>query len=487
MQENVQRKVLTENVPSFREHMGNLPICSRNEGTLHDTCTILSTNNADKVKTMQYKFHTFKLKDGYFLFDGLNFKLPQKTKITTFERVTLSLGIPLQLDDTEQEFDMRKNSKSFRNLLHVFTLLALKDLGIISNSFSISKQYNYGENVFELYLTVVSGSGQVSSKQKNMRWINDQDTKKLKALLFTTSKSMYRAGSYSMKYIPTDFADNVFELSFNFLKAIDFKHSDLELQILDFIVELKVLKQIKLRDVMLLLGDCIGYQSGFVIRPKLTDYQQSRIYSVFTNVSSRTRKILGFYNYDIGAALQTICLRLVKNSSQYYPIHTEYVANKINFRNKIQEETGKDEKWVKKELSKINNLDQMPEKYNHYPTLVAYYKEALRLRKEIIDTAEPAILSRARDCAKIKYKPIWTKGQKEPQFIVDGKKESSIFFFIWTQWERQIREIMMSCFSAPSACHQVHDAVYSKQIIKPQIIESKVLDATGFNINIFVD
>lgn len=46
---------------------------------------------------------------------------------------------------------------------------------------------------------------------------------------------------------------------------------------------------------------------------------------------------------------------------------------------------------------------------------------------------------------------------------------------------------MMSCFYEPSACHQVHDAVYSKEIVNPQIIEDKVLNDTGFKVNIFID
>ncbi len=171
MQETIDMKdSANKNVPDIREHTGNLPVCSQNIGTFTKRVVPLHTNNYNgPIRTYQYKSHTFQLIDGHFLFNKLNLELPRKTKISTLERVTLSLGIPLQLDDIEQEFDMRKNAKSFRNLLHVLTLLALKDLGVISNSFSISKQYNYGENVFELYLTVVSGSGQVSSKQKNMK------------------------------------------------------------------------------------------------------------------------------------------------------------------------------------------------------------------------------------------------------------------------------------------------------------------------------
>jgi len=71
--------------------------------------------------------------------------------------------------------------------------------------------------------------------------------------------------------------------------------------------------------------------------------------------------------------------------------------------------------------------------------------------------------------------------------MMDGKKDTSIYFFIWTQWERQIRESMMSCFNNPSSCHQVHDAVYSKQIIDSVTIEEKVLEYTGFKVQISTD
>ncbi len=485
MQEwHVQKNVFTKNVPFIGEHTGNLPICSQNTGTLHNTCTILSTNNSRTTKTCQYNSHTFQLKDGHFLYDNLNFKLPQRNNISTFQRVALSLGLLLQFEDGEQEFDIEKNSNSFRDLLHTLTSLALKDLSIVNNNFSHHKQYAYGENVFEVYLKSSTGSGRISSSDRNIRWLNEQDTLDLKSELFTTSG--YQNSSHSMKYSPTSDAEKIMKTVFKLLKSVDFVHNNLKDESLDFTVTIDNLANIKLRDTMLLLSKCIGYKNGFIIRPKITDHQYSRVYSIFTSIGSHTRKNLGFHNYDIGAALQTICLHLVENTA-LYPLHQEYVENKIDFRYKIQKETRQNDIWVKKELSKINNLDQMPKKYNHYPTLVAYYKEALQLRKEIIDTAEPDILSRARDCAKIRYKPIWTEIQKEPQFVIDGKKESSIFFFVWSTWERQIRQSMMSCFAEPSSCHQVHDAVYSKQIIDPQMIEDKVLNDTGFKVNIYAD
>ena len=84
----------------------------------------------------------------------------------------------------------------------------------------------------------------------------------------------------------------------------------------------------------------------------------------------------------------------------------------------------------------------MPKTYNQFPTLKAYYEEAQILRREIIDTVEPSILQNAKDYAKIKWEKIWLMDKEEYHFFAYGKKEASIFFFIWTQWERQISESM---------------------------------------------
>ena len=48
----------------------------------------------------------------------------------------------------------------------------------------------------------------------------------------------------------------------------------------------------------------------------------------------------------------------------------------------------------------------------------------------------------------------------------------------------EIREAMMSCFSDPEACHQVHDAVYSKEDVSVDAIEATVLELAGFIVKI---
>lgn len=475
------------NVNIFREHIELIPICYRKGVTLGLKSWFIFTKDdkqfiKDEKGIYHYKDYVFEIKDGWFICGDLKFELSQRTNISTFERFVLALGIPLPVEDKDFKIDLQK--VTIKIMFHMLTMLALKDLNVISGSFSLQKQRNYGKNVFESYLLSVTGSGNIKAKHENIRWLNEEDTLQLKAQLFTTTG--YQSGVRSMRYEATDLANSIFEKVFEYFDVLEFKETEIHRKPLDFNVTIDLLKRIRLRDVILLLGDCVGYKDGFIIRPEITDIQYSRVYSVFTSISSDTRKILGFNNYDIGTALQTICLQLVDDPSKY-PLHQELVYNKEAFRAKIQRETDKDLDWVKTELSKIDNLENMPNKYNKYPTLKMYFDEAQILRKEIINTAEPVILQNAKDLAKIKWRKIWLMEKKAYNFIPDGKKESSIFFFIWTQWERQIRESMMNCFDEPVECHQVHDAVYSKQIIDPKIIEKKVLEDTGFKVQISTD
>jgi hypothetical protein len=435
----------------------------------------------DDGTTYHYGCHEFSIRNGIFLCDELSFKLPIRTTLSTVERLFLSLGVPISNDDVNADIDITRYD--IKDILMCCVLLALKDLSIINGSFKTSKQIDYANHILGAYIKSVTGAGNIKSKNKHIRWLNEKDTLQLKAKLFETSS--YQAGVSSMIYTPTEFAENIFQTAFELIKSLDFKHDDtVVMQDLDFRLDINLLSSLKLRDIMLILNQCVAYNNGFIIRPDLTDCHYGRVYSIFTSISAITRKQLGFINYDIGSALQTICLQLVSDAS-IYPLHLELSNNKQTFRQRVSDETGKDLAWVKQELSSADNRDTMPKKYANYPTLKAYFEEALILRVEVINSAEEVMLLRAKNFAKSKFKIVWI--DREPKFEFDGKKESSIFFFLWTQWERKIRKSMMSCFDNPNNCHQVHDAVYSMEDIDPCILESKVLSDTGFKVKISKD
>ena len=473
------------NVPALRVHMNSSIICTRELGTFPTTMhlymkydiTIRRINNI-----YYYKNQAFKLKDDSLFIDYKSITLPTRTSISTAERLMLSLGMAISPTDTNTVFDI--TTLTAHSILSSMTTLALKDLGIIPKSINFQKQIKYGEVVFNVYLKVINGSGRIKSTNPYMRWFNEEDTLQLKSQLFTTSAHSYQAKIHSMQYEPTALAERIFQSALTLLLAIDFKENKITPQSLDFVAPIALLHKIRFRDTMLLLSQCIGYSNGFVIRPQLMDEQYSRVYSVFTSIGSETRKQLGFINYDIGSALQTICMHLVTDPSKY-PLHQQLVSDRHKFRNQIADEANQNIAWVKEELTSADNRENMPNRYNKIPTLKAYFTEALELRKEIIASAEPLILERAMAFAKPEWTKVWDQQEKKHHFIDTGRrKESSVFFFIWTQWERQIREVMMSCFDDPSACHQVHDAVYARQIIDPKVIEAVVLEQTGFRVQI---
>lgn len=476
------------NVSFIWAHIESPSTCSHEVGTINNRYIMYADNTKQFLynvltRTYSYMGKEFKIVDEVFKSNFTNFIIPDRTKINTYERLILSLGLPLRESDVNATIDMQ--SVDFKETLHTLTLLAMKDLGFLPNYMNLKKQLKYGSVIFDVYIAVVSGSGRLNSKSKNIRWLNEQDTLQLKSKFFTLSdEKKYKVNAYSMMYKPNENMENVFKTTFELLKAIDFVNNDIELEALDFVVSIELLKDIRVRDIMLLLSNCIGYNNGFIIRPKIKDEQKSRVYSIFTSIGSTTRKHIGFTNYDIGSALQTICLQLVKEPS-LYPLHQELVAKKNLFRQKIAYETAQDLAWVKTELSKIDNLDNEPKRYANYPILQAYFKESLPMRKEIVDNAEDNLLQVAQQHAKHNLKKSWDILKNKYIFVSDGSvKESSLFFFIWTQWERQIRHAMMDSFSMPNACHQVHDAVYSTEDIEPSVIEAKVLDTTGFKVTI---
>ncbi len=475
---------------SFREHMGESSICSQINGsypTGFDSIVLIDINGSlvhqHNSTTYSVDGHAFTIVGNLFTCKDISILLPPKRKsCSTIERLYLGLGYSFEVESAEYDIDI--TDTDIVSIFQVLTMMALKDTKLISSHFTQHKQLKYGEHVFNVYMKSVTGSGSIKAKNQSIRWLNEQDTLQLKSKLFTTSN--YQAGVNSMKYTATDIMNHIIEQVHRFFSVIKFKRNDLMLESLDFIASTEILKAIPLRDTMLLLSNCRGFMDGFVVRPIIMDRHYSRIYSIFTSISSDTRKQLGYKNYDIGSAMQTISLQLVKNP-QEYPLHKELVDDKTAFRTKVMLEMGKSMSETKQELSKADNLDNVPKRYAKYPILQRYCQEAQKLRKEVIEAVDKICYTRAYELAKPSYIKKWNKRKKEYEYIADTKKESSLFFFIWTQYEREIRHAMMSCFNIQEACHEVHDAIYSKEDISIGLLEKRVLELTGFEVRISND
>lgn len=446
--------------------------------TSHTTEQSTPTTNTVLPLCGEYDGLSYAITDTTLTVDDVTVNLPSRTVVSPIERVCIALGIPVSNTDEENTLDA--STIYFKKIMHTLSTMALKDLKLIRSNLSLLNQQSYGVHLYNLYIKSTSGSGQISAQDKDIRWWNEQDSLQLKSKLFKTSNKSYQAGVYSLTYEPTGLTLDIMKRAIEYIKMLSFEENkDLYMEPSDFIIPISSLNLIRFQDLAILLNDYIGYKEGFIIRPQPLDSQQSRIYSCFTAISSQTRKILGFINYDIGAALQTICLGLVKDPS-LYPLHQELIQDKAVFRQKVMTETGNDLAWVKQELSKLDN--EPKGKQHKSLTLQAYYLEALVLRKDVINTVPQHVLDIANAYAKPEYAKTWDKQNKTYIFTPIGTKESSLFFFIWTQYERLIREAMSECFSEPAACQHVHDAIYSKEQVDIPTIEHHVLQKTNFAV-----
>lgn len=416
------------------------------------------------------------------LLDGSNAKLPiGKTTLLDIEKIALGLGISM----SDQNISIDRYGKDAKQYLFDLTLVALREYKVIDNRSSSVIQSSTAEHFFNFYHKVVSGSGRVYSKDKDRRWFYNRDNNKyLNKLLINDSS--YSANSYCMKFKPTELAQKVIQRALELFKHLEFKDNGEYDSTKHILFNKDLLSTVKFTDAVMFLNNSIGYMNGhFIVDLNKQDTATDRVYSVFTSISSETRKQLGYINYDIGAALQTISLKLVEDVD-LYPLHLELVNNKHIFRSKVMQATSKSLEWVKKELSKIDNM----EKYNTKIEILAeYFEESRCMRAEII---EKMIVQQDRiyDIAFSKASDIlskdWDKLNKKYKFTATGeKKEPSVFFFIWTQYERMIREAMKIPFSNEKTILDVHDAIYCREEVDVSIIEKAVYDSTGFRVKIF--
>lgn len=419
---------------------------------------------------------------GHTLGDGTIISIPvSKSKLQDIEKIAMSLGINI----CSENIEVKATGDSIRNVMESLTMVALKEHKILKSTMSPITQYSFAKHYFNFYVKVISGSGKIYSKDVDRRWFYGQDnSQKLNKLLIKDSSYSTYNGD-CMKFKPTSKAEEIIKRILELFKLVEFTNNDVFDSKYHILVDKTIITQVKFTDAIILLRNSIGFVNGkFIIDLNKQDTITDRVYSVFTSISSETRKALGYINYDIGAALQTITLQLVKDS-ELYSLHQRLVNDKTSFRNEVMQQTRKDLLWVKKELSKLDNM----ENYNTKIEILAeYFEEARCLRASLIEQMEVENDSKLA-IAKSKASDIlikqWDDLKKEYQFTASGeKKESSVFFFIWTQYEREIREAMKIPFANKADILDVHDAIYSKEEVDITSIENAVLTQTGFKVKV---
>ena len=408
----------------------------------------------------------------------------KKEEVQTIERIASSLGLPL-VDETSLE--IIGSSIQIKNLLNGLALMALREYGILKSTHRYDKQQSMAEHFLGFYILATTGKGSVNNNNIHRKYFYEDDNSKVINQLIAANSS-YQVGVNSMCFRPTELANDVVDKMLEYFKMVDFKESELEFdRTRHFHLPHNIIDNIKTRDLVVLFNNAVAYKDGnFYISLAKNDSLTDRVYSTFTSISSDTRNKLGYTNYDIGAALQTITLQLLDDDTRdLFPLHQELVKDKNSFRAKVMNETGESLEWVKEQLSSLDNKENYK---STSTTLLAYFEESKILRKKVLQKVlenDSAVYEKAYTRAKDIYKKEWDGDTHEYKYVpTEEKKESSVFFFVWTQYERKIRESMKIPFADKDTIIDVHDAIYSKEAVAIVDIEKAVLDKTQFEVKV---
>jgi hypothetical protein len=187
--------------------------------------------------------------------------------------------------------------------------------------------------------------------------------------------------------------------------------------------------------------------------------------------------------------MQTIVAHFVDMDN--YPMHKRLIEDKYAFREELCWVLNKNMDEVKQIISAADNGKPYRDLCECSSILQEYVQEASTLVDsflEVIQEHNPDLLDVAKVHAKHIFEIIaWEKkagfAKKQPKLQkTPAFNKYSLFFFVWTQIEREIRHAMMNCFSG--FVHEVHDAVYSKEVVDISILEQTVLEQTGISVKI---
>ena len=169
-----------------------------------------------------------------------------------------------------------------------------------------------------------------------------------------------------------------------------------------------------------------------------------------------------------------------------FPLIFDYGVNpeaKRMLREEISQDLGITIDEVKKLLTAYANGSQ--KEVGSSAKLKEFYDESDQLRREVVATIgahRPDLLTSAIKQSKKSFPEDldWQSIEKEGKAQASRDK-ASVFFFIWTYFEKQVRDAMLSVVNDGIP---VHDAIYSKRQLPFGQFQQAVLDATEFEVKI---
>ena len=302
--------------------------------------------------------------------------------------------------------------------------------------------------------------------------------------LFTKEKISGKSGYYALIHTPSNAIEALTKEALDIFMSIEIEDSVVQGHTGEDFVNFKVESIIKMikQDQIKLLTNTISLKDGSAcISLNRKDDGYTRVYSTFNAIKKESRKVESFHGADLGTGQQVTMMNVLENAgvdTSKYVLHWELISDKKTFRTNLISAMGILEKEVKQAITSIDNGQSLDSKdLRHYKKLLQPYKlEAELFIDEFLETCKThhhSIYLRAVEMAKM---------AKDYHVEYEGKKKISILYFLWTQFERPIREAMKSCYTEP--VYDVHDAVYSREQVDTKILEEAVLDQTGFRVKI---
>ena len=253
-------------------------------------------------------------------------------------------------------------------------------------------------------------------------------------------------------------------------------------------IDISILETFSFKSILLLLTRTLYIANNKIYVPIIheacTKEEYGRTYNIFCRIKSSERNRLGYIGYDMNAALQSICLNLIKATEYDFPILYNYSFDKIykkNMREKIAKEVGVTVNIIKSKLTAFAN--GYVDKSCKNELLIKFQNESELLRRKVMKHVAinyPDVLERAKEQSrrKVPDEINWYDIESDKTISLI-KTEASIFFFVWTWFERLIRKAILTVL--PDGI-EVHDAVYSKMKIDPQIVQDAIYRETDFKV-----
>ncbi len=340
----------------------------------------------------------------------------------------------------------------------------LRSENLLPSGMNWEQHLKYAQDIARCVI-IINYTGTIHSKNSSLRALQTTDATYNFTNLFER-KGNYLVGKHSFKYWTTNLTDTIIlPTALVYFSTLDF--IIVKPEPTDLIIDKERISTLKDgRSLVTLLTNIKGVnQEGqYVIHYSETDRQESRKYNTFTAMGPGTRKHLGYINYDLSAGLQRIVFNEL-NINQY-PAHKMMLQNKTAFREQLSKELDKTISQVKEYLTAADNGQQKSNLHVQSKLFADYYQEGQKIASAYIKIF------------KVKYPARYKIACK----YADMDKIHSIFFFCWTQIERDIREVMVNCFKNTDDVREVHDAVYSKELLDCSYLETKVKQKLNLDI-----